>query len=228
MSALGFKGGTRSDTEWNQWVAYEKEKLAEVMLQYDIEWEKKGTHEKHLSVLDFEKKERIKEVDKLLADKGKLENQQKKLQQEINRMAQSKEKVERKYYTYDEGTEWQLPEPGKLMSAKAYHDKKVQPLVKKLKEEARALMFKCIQLVEEKEKLDTQVSVQGMQIKRLTDKIMMQKDNLDEFQEKMLDLKRLEHYLGREQMQIIVEQLKQQEKEERANKRRKHIFEMER
>lgn len=228
LSALGFKGGTRSDTEWNQWVAYEKEKLAEVMLQYGIEWEKKGTHEKHLSVLDFEKKERIKEVDKLLADKGKLENQQKKLQQEINRMAQSKEKVERKYYTYDEGTEWQLPEPGKLMSAKAYHDKKVQPLVKKLKEEARALMFKCIQLVEEKEKLDTQVSVQGMQIKRLTDKIMMQKDNLDKFQEKMLDLKRLEHYLGREQMQIIVEQLKQQEKEERANKRRKHIFEMER
>ncbi len=36
--------------------------LAEIMLQHDIEWEKKGTHEKHLSVLDFEKKERQKEV----------------------------------------------------------------------------------------------------------------------------------------------------------------------
>ena len=35
------------------------------MLKHDIEWEKKGTHEKHLSVLDFEKKERAKEVAEL-------------------------------------------------------------------------------------------------------------------------------------------------------------------
>ena len=65
LSALGFKGGTRRETELNQWVAYEKEQLATVMLEYGIEWEKKGTHEKHLSVLDFEKKERAKEVAEL-------------------------------------------------------------------------------------------------------------------------------------------------------------------
>ena len=62
LSALGFKGGTRRETELNQWVAYEKEQLAAIMLEHGIEWEKKGTHEKHLSVLDFEKKERAKEV----------------------------------------------------------------------------------------------------------------------------------------------------------------------
>ena len=65
VSALGFKGGTRRETELNQWVAYEKEQLAAVMLEHGIEWEKKGTHEKHLSVLDFEKKERAKEVAEL-------------------------------------------------------------------------------------------------------------------------------------------------------------------
>ena len=65
LSALGFKGGTRRETELNQWVAYEKEQLAAVMREYGIEWEKKGTHEKHLSVLDFEKKERAKEVAEL-------------------------------------------------------------------------------------------------------------------------------------------------------------------
>ena len=65
LSALGFKGGTRRETELNQWVAYEKEQLAAVMLEHGIEWEKKGTHEKHLSVLDFEKKERAKEVAEL-------------------------------------------------------------------------------------------------------------------------------------------------------------------
>lgn len=65
LAALGFKGGTRRETELNQWVAYEKEQLAAVMREYGIEWEKKGTHEKHLSVLDFEKKERAKEIAEL-------------------------------------------------------------------------------------------------------------------------------------------------------------------
>ena len=65
LSALGFKGGTRRETELNQWVAYEKEQLAAVMLEHGIEWETQGTHEKHLSVLDFEKKERAKEVAEL-------------------------------------------------------------------------------------------------------------------------------------------------------------------
>ena len=65
LSALRFKGGTRRETELNQWVAYEKEQLAAVMLEHGIEWEKKGTHEKHLSVLDFEKKEWAKEVAEL-------------------------------------------------------------------------------------------------------------------------------------------------------------------
>lgn len=35
------------------------------MLQYDIERGKKGTHEKHLAVLDFEKQELQKEVAEL-------------------------------------------------------------------------------------------------------------------------------------------------------------------
>ncbi|BDF33146.1 hypothetical protein CE91St62_12110 [Lachnospiraceae bacterium] len=75
LAALGFKGGTRSDTEWNQWVAAEKEQLAAVMQRHDIEWEQKGTQEKHLSVLDFEKKERQKEVTVLEQEVGSLESE---------------------------------------------------------------------------------------------------------------------------------------------------------
>ena len=39
-----------------------KEQLAAVMERYGIEWEHLGTHEKHLSVLDYKKQEREKEV----------------------------------------------------------------------------------------------------------------------------------------------------------------------
>lgn len=83
LAALGFKGGTRSDTEWNQWVAAEKEQLAAVMQRHDIEWEKKGTHEKHLSVLDFEKQEREKEVNKLEQKVGILESERAGLVEKI-------------------------------------------------------------------------------------------------------------------------------------------------
>ena len=39
LAAQGFKGGTRGDTEWNQWVHSEKEVLAEVMQEHGIQWE---------------------------------------------------------------------------------------------------------------------------------------------------------------------------------------------
>lgn len=42
LSALGFEGRTRRQTEWSQWVAYEKEQLAFVMLDHGVEWEKRG------------------------------------------------------------------------------------------------------------------------------------------------------------------------------------------
>ena len=72
LARLGFKGGTGLKTEWNQWVASEKEHLAAVMERYGIEWEQKGTHEKHLSVLDFQKQERAKEVADLEERKAEL------------------------------------------------------------------------------------------------------------------------------------------------------------
>lgn len=73
LEALGFKGGTRSDTEWDQWANAEKEHLAEIMLAHGVEWEKKGTHEEHLSVLDYKKKERTKEVEQLERQKENIE-----------------------------------------------------------------------------------------------------------------------------------------------------------
>lgn len=61
----GFVGNGKSETEWTVWVQSEKEQLAKVMEKYDVEWEHLDTHEKHLSVLDYEKKMRIQEVNEL-------------------------------------------------------------------------------------------------------------------------------------------------------------------
>lgn len=65
LAQMGFVGGTRSATEWNLWVQREKQVLADIMQEHGIEWEQLGTHEEHLSVLEYKKQERSKEVKKL-------------------------------------------------------------------------------------------------------------------------------------------------------------------
>lgn len=72
LKSLGFQGGNKHDAELNQWINHEKEVLAEIAKQYGIEWEQKGTHEEHLDVYNFKKKERKKEVQKLEQEKESL------------------------------------------------------------------------------------------------------------------------------------------------------------
>ena len=143
-------------------------------------------------------------------------------------MVQSKDVMERNIHAYDEDTKWQLPEPGSLMSAKAYHDKKALPLVEKLKEVVKNLTIKCVQLTEQGKNLTAKVEGQQKQISRLTNKVMEQSDTIDRLQEKVSDLGRLERHLGREQVQLIVERSKVLEQAEKASKRPKRAFEMSR
>lgn len=72
LKSLGFQGGNKHDTELNQWINHEKEKLAEIAMQHGIEWEQKSTHEEHLDVYNFKKKERKKEVQELEQEKENL------------------------------------------------------------------------------------------------------------------------------------------------------------
>lgn len=95
LAAQGYTGGSRSDTEWNQWVEAEKNTLAAVMECHEIQWEKKGTHEKHLSVLDFEKRERAKEVAALEAQKTELQERVDDLQETCTQQSEQVEQVEK-------------------------------------------------------------------------------------------------------------------------------------
>ena len=63
----------RFDTEWKRWVESEKQCLAEIMERYQMEWLQKGTHEKHLSVYEYEKKMRKAEVEELERYNSRLE-----------------------------------------------------------------------------------------------------------------------------------------------------------
>ena len=65
LKAQGFIGTGRFHTEWKRWVESEKQCLAEIKEHFQMKWLQKGTHEKHLSVYDYEKKMRKAEVEEL-------------------------------------------------------------------------------------------------------------------------------------------------------------------
>ena len=65
LADQGIIGEGRSLTERDLWVQKEKESLAEIMLEHGIEWEQKGEHKEHLSVLEFKREKRKEELAEL-------------------------------------------------------------------------------------------------------------------------------------------------------------------
>ena len=150
LANQGFKGGTRGDTEWNQWVSSEKEALAVVMERHGVEWERKGTHEKHLSVLDYKKQEREKELTEL---EKKLSDRKDEFEGYADRV-KSYDSGEKYLQQIDETIvnepEYQLPDPPTMMSAKSYKAKFVDPLIKKLKSLITTIVARYLEILDDR------------------------------------------------------------------------------
>ena len=145
LAAQGFKGGSRGDTEWSQWVQSEKENLAAVMGRHGIEWEHKGTHEKHLSVLDYKKQEREKEVIQLEGQILEKKEEFQILSDRVENYDRGMENLKMLEQALDASPEYQLPEPQGLMSAKSYKNKVAKPLVQKLKSLVKTALVRCFE-----------------------------------------------------------------------------------
>ena len=160
LEALGFMGGTKSHTELNQWIESEKQVLASIMARHDIEWEQKGTHEEHLSVLDYKKQERSKEVAALENQIDTLQEQTavaatalSEKQEQLDDIAPILKNTEKFVRKYDD-PERLLPEAGMLESGKAFREKKALPILGKLLKYARSLFRENTELKARVQKLE--------------------------------------------------------------------------
>lgn len=251
LDAQGFRGNSRGNTEWKQWVESEKVELEKVMERHGIQWLKKGTHEKHLSVLDFEKREREKEVkqleeqikekddeivqkkrqidlqfemDKIIREsieekreelkcvRSEIEDERaakEEIQKETDSLRKKKREIEidviglmeernevQKDYSkyasisrsldevveqYENEWQYRLQEPERLMSAKSYKEKYVEPLLERLKRLLKSLLNMLrglqyrvlkaerenVELKEQIEDKDRLIKYQGEEIERL-------------------------------------------------------------
>ena len=160
LEALGFTGGTKSHTELNQWIESEKQALASITARQDIEWEQKGTHEEHLSVLDYKKQERNKEVaaletqiDALQEQTATAETMLSEKQEQLDDIAPILKNTEKFVQKYD-APERLLPEAGMLESGKAFREKKALPILGKLLKYARSLFRENTELKAKVQKLE--------------------------------------------------------------------------
>lgn len=209
LSSQGFKGGTREETEWSQWVNSEKQELSNVMLEHNVEWEYQGNDKEHLSVLDYKKQERTKEV-------AELERQCSVLKDNIVNLADCKEKIEDVFSEQQFDQTYSLPEPNKFENAKSYKSR-IEPIFSKLKEFAKRCFIKYFNYKNQYREASSKVQnlqMENHELKQLNTKYL--KENL-QLRKELKDFKTIKRFLGKEKLADILIQLKHQTKNKERN-----------
>ena len=219
LAAQGFKGGTRGDTEWNQWVSAEKSALAFVMERHGIEWEHKGTHEKHLSVLDYKKQEREKEI-------AVLDNQLAEKKDEFRVMADRIENFdngEKSLQKLDESImnepEYQLPEPPAMMSARSYKSKFIEPLIARFKSLISTLFARYFKALDSYHRLNItngNLYRENEKLAKINEELSQENENL---RAENRDYKLLRKVFGHKQIDDLLERAKSEKQSKQREKR---------
>ena len=239
LKALGFAGGSKRESELNQWINAEKEQLAAVMERHGIEWEQKGTHEEHLSVLDFKKQERSKEVAALEAAKQEcqidltemqeqLETAQtaveaaeqrvqraeltyQKQSQKLNKLAPIMEGLENLSAQYSQRPEEWVPEAATFETAKSYREKKAMPLIQKLVKVLFALHRKYWEVKDERDKYLHFYQDEKKATHHLSQRLKEVEAENSQLYAMKRDFRRVWNYFGAEKMQQVIGLMRGQE-----------------
>ncbi len=219
LAAQGFKGGTRGDTEWSQWVRSEKEWLSLVMERHGIEWEDKGTHDKHLSVLDYKKEQRAKEIAVLDTVKAEKESLVESQERRLKELAPAVKNMERLAADFSADPDEILPEPGTLETGRAYREKKAKPLLAQIVKVLRSLYLAYVELRGKFERLQGDYGRVRESNARLSDRLQEVKLENKALRQVSADYERVKRVFGPEQVAVAVQADKQREQAERGRKR---------
>ena len=225
LAAQGFRGGTRRETEWNQWVQSEKEQLAVVMERYGIEWEHKNTHEKHLPVLDYKKQEREKEIGQLEEQISEKKDEYEVLSNRVKNYDKGVESLKTLEQMLDVSPEYQLASPQGLMSARSYKSKMAEPLIQKLKSLMKTVLARSFEIGDKYYRLDIANRNFWRENERLVKVNAKLADENENLRAENKDYKYLRKVFGKKQMDKLLMQAKEihQSKKYGKNSRKKQL-----
>ncbi len=219
LAAQGFKGGTRGDTEWNQWVSAEKSALAFVMERHGIEWEHKGIHEKHLSVLDYKKQEREKELDALEDKLAEKKDEFRVMADRIENFDNGEKSLQKLDESIMNEPEYQLPEPPAMMSARSYKSKFIEPLIARFKSLISTLFARYFKAIDSYNRLNiTNANLYraNEKLEKVNDKLSQENENL---RAENRDYKLLRKVFGHKQIDDLLEKARNIKGQKRDNTR---------
>lgn len=225
LASQGFEGGSRGATEWNQWVQSEKEQFAQAMERHGFEWEQKGTHEQHLSVIDYKKQERTKElaaVEEKLTDKAAEFNT---LVKRLNKLEDAEHACHELEQKLNHDPKFQLPEPPPLMTAKTYKTKFAEPLVKRLKALAINLLMRYFKMQDHYHRLNQNNGRLYKDNERLSKSNDRLKEENAALREQNKDYALLRKVFGSRQIDDLVERARQEQQTKQRQRHKSYDYE---
>ena len=212
LEKQGFKGGTRNCTERNEWYESEKEALSKIMLEHGIEWEQKGTHEKHKSVSEFKKQKLIEEVESLEETKSDLES----------KITVYKNAEEYAMITAQKAVgnkEFEIPSPTLTMSAKAYKTKLVEPFVKRLIKFILDLARRCYRAEKREEESVEKLSKLQEEKEELRNKMWDLNVENTHLKKELKDFEKMKSYLGIDKVKELLNRINESKQKDKKQAR---------
>lgn len=194
------------------------------MERHGIEWEDKGTHDKHLSVLEYKKEQRAKEIADLELVKAETQEEVKRQEQRLKELAPAVEGMEQLAARFSDDPERILPEPGPLESAKSYREKKAKPLLAQIVKVLRSLFAAYVDLKRQFGRLQGDYGRAREGNERLSDRLQEVKLENKGLRGIAADYERVRRAFGAEEVERAVEEEKRREQAEKEQKKAKRKF----
>lgn len=210
LEAQGFVGGSRSDTEWNRWVASEKEVLSQIMLEHGIEWDQKNIHEKHKTVSEFKRNKLIEEVEA-------LEDKKEELKEEMKTYKNAEEYAMVTVRKIKENEDFEIKNPPPLMSAKTYKSKYVEPFIKKLLEIVKNLARRCYRAEKAEEKSSEIIDKLTKEKESYKSKVWNLNLENSRLKVQVRDYDKIKSYFGFDKIQEILKIINKQKSHKRSD-----------
>ena len=189
LKQQGFIGTGRNDTERAQWAESEKEVLSKIMLERGIEWDQKGTHEKHKTVSQFKRDKLIEEVESLEVQMSELEKKASTYKSAEDYATITAQKLK-------DNADFELKEPSRMMYAKTYKAKFVDPFIKRVIDIVKNLARRCYRAEKFQEEAEEKISKLQEEKEELKTKLWDKTIENNNLKKQLTDFEKIKLYLG--------------------------------
>ena len=189
LKQQGFIGTGRNDTERAQWAESEKEVLSKTMLERGIEWDQKGTHEKHKTVSQFKRDKLIEEVESLEVQMSELEKKASTYKSAEDYATITAQKLK-------DNADFELKEPSRMMYAKTYKAKFVDPFIKRVIDIVKNLARRCYRAEKFQEEAEEKISKLQEEKEELKTKLWDKTIENNNLKKQLTDFEKIKLYLG--------------------------------